>query len=181
MLSRELWDQAVEFHGHKCPGLAIGFKAVEGAISELGLSIDNLSVTDEELVCVSENDACGVDAVQALLGCTVGKGNLVFRIRGKMAFSFFCRETGQSVRLCLNPSVGNELSREEYQEYLLSHSYDDLFVISKPSYPLPEKARRFPSENCSICGESTAEYFLRVQSSNLVCTDCYDVYDREGF
>lgn len=181
MLSRELWNQAVKFHGHQCPGLAIGFKAVEGAVSELGLDIDELSATDEELVCVAENDACAVDAVQALLGCTVGKGNLVFRIRGKMAFSFFCRETGQSVRLCLKSSIGNGLSREEHQEYLISHSYDDLFEVSKPKYPLPEKARRFPSQNCSICEESTAECFLRVQSGNLVCTDCYDAYDREGF
>ena len=164
MLSRELWNQAVKFHGHQCPGLAIGFKAVEGAVSELGLDIDEISATDEELVCVVENDACGVDAVQALLGCTVGKGNLVFRIRGKMAFSFFCRETGLSVRLCLKSSIGNGLSREEHQEY-----------------PLPEKARRFPSQNCYICEESTAECFLRVQSGNLVCTDCYDAYDREAF
>ncbi len=23
----ELWKKAIEFHGHECPGLAIGFKA----------------------------------------------------------------------------------------------------------------------------------------------------------
>ena len=65
------------------PGLAIGFKAVEGAIAELGLSDDDLPAVDEEIVCVTENDACGVDAVQYLLGCTFGKSNLITRVRGK--------------------------------------------------------------------------------------------------
>ena len=53
------------------------------------------------MVCISENDACGVDAIQVLLGCSVGKGNLLFHMRGKQAFSFYNRKTGKSVRLVL--------------------------------------------------------------------------------
>ena len=26
-MNQELWEKAAAFHGHKCPGLAIGFKA----------------------------------------------------------------------------------------------------------------------------------------------------------
>ena len=61
----------------------------------------NGPAADEELVCVTENDACGVDAVQVITGCTMGKGNLLYRGTGKMAFSFYCRNSGASVRLCL--------------------------------------------------------------------------------
>ena len=28
-MNRKLWDKAVAFHGHECPGLAIGLKASE--------------------------------------------------------------------------------------------------------------------------------------------------------
>lgn len=39
MLSLNYWEKAAAFHGHTCPGLAIGFKAWRGAIAELGLVI----------------------------------------------------------------------------------------------------------------------------------------------
>lgn len=61
---------------------------------------------DEDVVCITENDACGVDAIQVLLGCSVGKGNLLFHLRGKQAFSFYNRKTGKAVRLVLPPHSG---------------------------------------------------------------------------
>ena len=30
-MNKELWKRCVEFHGHECPGLAIGYKASEAA------------------------------------------------------------------------------------------------------------------------------------------------------
>ena len=50
MLDLRLWEQAAAFHGHRCPGLAIGFKAVEGAIEQLGLNPDDPRAIDEEVV-----------------------------------------------------------------------------------------------------------------------------------
>lgn len=180
MLDLRLWEQAAAFHGHKCPGLAIGFKAVEGAIEQLGLNPDDPRAIDEEVVCVTENDACGVDAIQVLLGCTYGKSNLIARIRGKMAFSFFVRGTDRAVRLVLTAEKEG-MSRERFQKYLLSTPYDQLFSVGKPAYSLPEPARLFASQPCAKCGESTAEFGLRVQGGELVCRDCYDAYAREDF
>lgn len=69
-MCRELtvWEKAVEFHGHECPGLAIGVRAVEAAKVKMGIHFSQ----DEEIVCVTENDACGVDAIQVLAGCSLG-------------------------------------------------------------------------------------------------------------
>jgi formylmethanofuran dehydrogenase subunit E len=181
MLETTLFDKVAEFHGHKCPGLAIGFKASEGAIAELGLDASMLPAIDEEIVCVTENDACGVDAIQVLLGCTYGKSNLIPRLRGKQAFTFFNRDNGESVRLVLKSVRDETISRDEFQQYLLTTPYSELFEIGKPAFSLPEAARLFKSQECSICGESTAEYALRIQDGNPVCTDCYDGYEREGF
>ena len=181
MLSLDYLDKVVAFHGHICPGLAIGFKAVEGAIAELGLSDAALPAIDEEIVCVTENDACGVDAVQALLGCTYGKSNLIPRIRGKMAFSFFVRETGQKVRLVLKPDCGKGMEREAFKDYLLNTPYNELFDVKEPAYDLPEPARLFASQLCAKCGDSKAEFGLRIQDGQPVCLDCYDAYQRVGF
>ncbi|MGC8781549.1 MAG: FmdE family protein, partial [Anaerolineae bacterium] len=59
-------EEAIRFHGHFCPGLLIGYRAAQIALRELGVE----RVADEELVAICENDACGVDAVQVLTGCT---------------------------------------------------------------------------------------------------------------
>lgn len=81
---KALWKKCAEFHGHECGGLTIGYKAALYAKELLDLDFSE----DEQVVCISENDACGVDAIQVILGCSVGKGNLLFHICGKQAFSF---------------------------------------------------------------------------------------------
>lgn len=72
---------------------------------------------DEELVCVAETDACCVDAVQLLLGCTLGKGNLLLRPRGKTAMSFYHRPARLAVRILWQADIhapdGREMSRGE--------------------------------------------------------------------
>ena len=53
-----LWEKCVEFHGHSCGGLRIGYAAAEYAMQLLKISFSD----NEQVVCISENDACGVDA-----------------------------------------------------------------------------------------------------------------------
>ena len=77
-----------DFHGHECGGLTIGYKAAQYAIKLLELTFSD----DEQVVCNAENDSCSGDAIQVLLGCSMGKGNLLFHITGKQAFSFYNRK-----------------------------------------------------------------------------------------
>lgn len=35
-MDQVLWDECVRFHGHECPGLAIGYRAAEIAKEQLG-------------------------------------------------------------------------------------------------------------------------------------------------
>lgn len=170
----ETWKKCVEFHGHECPGLAIGFKASEAAKKRLGISFSQ----DEEVVCVTENDACGVDAIQVLTGCTFGKGNLIYRGTGKNAYSFFVRSTGESIRIILKPFNG-KMSREERQSYILNSDIEELFTFSKPKYELPERARLFTTIVCEECGEGAPEHKIRLQEGKKVCLDCFKEYSRE--
>jgi formylmethanofuran dehydrogenase subunit E len=171
-MDQKLWERCVEFHGHECPGLAIGFRACEIAKEKMNLTFSK----DEELVCITENDACGVDAVQVITGCTMGKGNLIHRPRGKMAFSFIRRDTGEKIRIVLLPSTG-EMTREERQKHILNAPAESVFQIKTPSYELPEKARLFKSIVCNQCGENTAEHKIRLQSGDNVCLDCFNEYN----
>lgn len=172
-MNKDMWMKCVEFHGHECPGLAIGFRACEIAMEKLNLTF----AKDEEVVCITENDACGVDAVQVITGCTMGKGNLIFKNRGKMAFSFIKRQTGDGIRVILKPSK-NDMSREERQKHILEAPIEDVFEFKFISVTLPEKARLFNTIICEECGEGAAEHKIRIQNGKKVCLDCFNEYTR---
>ena len=170
---KELWEKAAAFHGHVCPGLTIGYKAALYAIDLLDLTFSK----DEQVVCVSENDACGVDAIQVILGCSIGKGNLLFHMRGKQAFSFYNRKTGKSVRLVLKPNP-KAMTREESFQYYQSCDPSQMFDVKQTTIQLPEKARLFESYVCECCGESTGANWIRLAGGKKLCLDCYESYDR---
>jgi len=98
---RQSFEECVEFHGHSCPGLALGYRATLAGLE--ALSSDRAE--DEELVAIVENDSCAVDAVQCLGGCTYGKGNLFVRQYGKQVYTFALRESGRAVRVALRPEA----------------------------------------------------------------------------
>ena len=171
-MNERLWSRCVDFHGHSCPGLATGYRAAETALGLLGVA----SARDEELVCISENDACGVDGVQAVTGCTLGKGNLLLHLTGKMAFSFYSRTTGRSVRLVLRALP--ELDREARRDFILTAPAEEVFQVKETVLPLPERARHFRSVVCARCGESVPEHLARLHNGEPLCLDCFTPYDR---
>lgn len=173
MINTELWKKTVEFHGHECGGLTIGYQAAIYAMSLLSMTFSK----DEEIVCIAENDACGIDAIQVILGCTVGKGNLLFHMRGKQAYSFYNRNTNKSVRLVLKSS-SKALSREESFKYYQQCKPEEMFQVMETTINLPERARIFHSISCEKCGESTAENMIRIQEGKNLCMDCYNKYNR---
>lgn len=158
-------------------GLAIGFKACEAAMKKLGISFSK----DEEVVCVTENDACGVDAVQVITGCTIGKGNLIYRGTGKQAFSFFCRDTGERLRIVFKAdSLSKDLSREERQQAILESPVEKLFEFKEPGFDLPERARIFNTLTCSKCGEGAPEHKMRLAEGKAVCLTALMIIQEAG-
>ena len=168
-----LWEKCVAFHGHACGGLTIGYKAALYAIELLNLQFSE----DEKVVCIAENDACSVDAIQVVLGCSVGKGNLLFHMRGKQAYSFYERGSGRSVRLVLKDRPEN-MSREESFAYYQSLEPRDMFDVKEATLALPEPARIFDSYRCECCGENTGANWIRIANGKKLCLDCYQAYDR---
>ncbi len=184
MEDQSLLERAIAFHGHLCPGLLIGYRAALIALRELGVQ----RAYDEELVAISETDACGVDAVQFLTGCTVGKGNLILRDWGKQVFTFGRRSNGRMVRVALRY---NAASREEDKELpdgerrqrmrdrMQTMSDEELYDVRWVDAPLPGPARLFKTVRCSQCGEGVMEARAHLRDGQPVCPECYgEVYTR---
>ncbi|TDA63796.1 MAG: formylmethanofuran dehydrogenase [Clostridia bacterium] len=177
-----LWEKAVEFHGHACPGLAMGFRAAWAGLERLGIDRSR----DEELVAMVENEACGVDAVQVLTGCTFGKGNLYLRDWGKQVFTFARRCDGRGVRVAVKygaagpagsrPRQASPEEREARIRHLREIPVEELFDVREVEVALPQGARVFPTVQCSACGEGVMEPRAALKDGQVVCPACNDPY-----
>jgi len=172
----DLWQKTIAFHGHACPGLATGFRAATLALAELGVSRSE----DEELIAVVETDACSVDAIQVVAGCSLGKGNLIYKNHGKQAFTIANRRTGQGVRVYVDSSKLSVPAddRAAKIQALLTAPAEEFCTVHRVSLPLPEEARIFPSVTCAQCGERLAEPRARLQDGQILCRACYRPYHR---
>jgi formylmethanofuran dehydrogenase subunit E len=165
------WQEAVKFHGHACPGLAIGVRLALDFLDDLSLS----RAGDEELAVVAETDACGVDGLQSVLGVTPGKGNLwVFR-RGKHAFTVFSKSEPEGRRYSWRALDLPEQGQSEKIEYYLTGPRKDLYIHGPARVSRPPEAARWTSRQCQLCGEVTAEPYMRVRNGHILCLDCADV------
>lgn len=176
--------QVIAFHGHYCPGVTIGYRAALIALRELGVE----RAQDEELVAICETDACGVDAVQVITGCTLGKGNLILRDWGKQVFTFGRRNDGKMLRVALRyglvpetPGQTPEQRRQAMFERLQTGTDEELYDIRWVDAPLPEKARIFKSARCAQCGESVMEARAHLRDGQPVCPECYGAAYTRGW
>lgn len=164
-------QQVIAFHGHLCPGLVKGYRAAKEALQQLGVE----RAEDEELVAIVENDACGVDAFQALTGCTFGKGNLIFRDYGKHVFTLARRSDAAGVRLSAKrrPHMAQDPDSPEARARLvLSQPLDDLFEVRCVTVDLPPSARLHESIPCEACGEPAMATRTREIDGRKLCVPC---------
>jgi formylmethanofuran dehydrogenase subunit E len=186
------YENVVEFHGHSCPGLALGFRTAIAAMKWLNANRSE----DEEIVAVVENDSCAVDAIQVITGCTFGKGNLLFRDIGKRGYTFCNRRTGKGIRIveryapldsprhqelrkAVFSATATEQQRQEWQD-LRQHTIDDILrapessvlSIAETNAAPPPQARVFDSLICSRCGEKVMETRAVKTDAGVYCADC---------
>lgn len=199
LLKDEDLKRCVDFHGHLCPGLAIGFVASRDGL----LRLRETRADDEEIVTVVGTDACCADAVQVMMGSTFGKGNFIFKDHGKVVMTFISRSSEQAFRYSLKHGVislserhrdlvarviHEAASEDEISEFwrlhhlkagdILNTSPDELFHITRAAVPMPDTAEIHPSVPCGICGEPVMQTRLVDYRGQQVCMECLEKKDR---
>jgi formylmethanofuran dehydrogenase subunit E len=189
--------QCIAFHGHLCPGLVYGYLVAKGAMKLLGVHRSQ----DEEVVAISENDTCAVDALQIMLGTTLGKGNLIVKDYGKNVFTVISRSNKRAFRLSRKETYKYEGAHEEEfasleEAYASGHATDEqrkrqkwlksLDLMAKPldavfdaqevQCPEPPYAPLAPSKACARCGEMTMATKMIEKNGKIFCVPC----SREG-
>lgn len=195
----KIYDDVVAFHGHSCPGLALGYRAGLRALKELGLDRGS---SDEEIVAIVENDSCAVDAIQVLTGCTFGKGNLIFKDYGKQVYTIVKRPSGEGVRISIDYTPPQETEEEKgaWRRYMngdrseevlkivhsrkarkvqaiLDASDDEIMKVKRIRIEPPQEAPIYNSVRCENCGEKVAEPRARLRDGRIVCIPCSGLYN----
>ncbi|HIQ38577.1 MAG TPA: formylmethanofuran dehydrogenase [Methanothermococcus okinawensis] len=183
-------NRVVEFHGHCCPGLVIGYRVAKYVLKNFKRS------QDEELVAIVYNNSCSVDAIQFILGCTFGKGNLIFKDYGKHVYIFYSRENKIGIRISLKGEISEEMNtvrnhilntkkeskdidviemwKKEYSDKLLSLPEEELFNVREIDIPEPRRSKIYPSIQCEECGEYFMEIKGRIINGKIVCMECFE-------
>ncbi|QJT09559.1 FmdE family protein [Oceanidesulfovibrio marinus] len=198
-IDQQIIDEIISFHGHDCPGLTIGIRAAELALLKLG------SPDETELVAVVETDMCGVDAIQFLTSCTYGKGNLIHKDYGKMAFNFYDRNTGDGFRALMRPDLRNDVDEEHtelerklaegtateadkarnaelyklLQQRFLDLPLEEMFEVMEPKESVPSPAQVLESLVCESCGEKTMESRTRRFGGKTLCIPCFNAVEQK--
>lgn len=187
------FQECVRFHGHSCPGLAIGYAAAKLGVQ--ALKVDRSE--DEEVVAIVENNSCAVDGVQVLFGCTFGKGNLIFRDWGKQVFTFLSRKDGRGVRVAFRGlREGDEARRHELRRKieagsatpsetsewhelrrkmtldLVTGDPSAFFDVDEVTMEIPAEATIVSTAPCGQCGEPTMTSRLVEKEGQMVCQGC---------
>jgi len=95
------WEQVIDFHGHTCPEIAIGYRVAQIAARELGLK----PAASAELFAVAEIHSCALDALQILNKVPYGRGNLKVNAVGNHVYHFQYSGTTEGTRISVKPQV----------------------------------------------------------------------------
>lgn len=185
----------MNFHGHICPGLCLGYKASILAIK----TMKEKKAEDEEILAICENDSCFVDAVQVITGCTLGKGNLILKNYGKVALSLISRNKKKGIRVApkantykllgggdffnlmekVAKGLASESEKNMLQELklkrstlLLQSDAQEIFSVREIEVEIPPPARIVKSMICDVCGEPVMETKVVEDYGRKICLSC---------
>lgn len=182
-MDKKIVNLAIDLHGHLAPGIALGLR-----MSELALSRLNAKKGDKYLVGISETARCLADAMQAATGCTLGHGSAFVEDYGKLALTLGDVRTKKGVRFALKDKANNhsplmnkwmmrlgKLSHEEEEELgmLLLDMDEKYFLIQHVEINRDQNFEKSGIVTCSICGELIPQVLTAIKNNLVYCNACY--------
>lgn len=194
MLANISLKRVVDFHGHICPELVIGGKFCEFVQTRLA----NGTLASSGLSIISENTTSALDAIQVLLGVTVGNQRLMFMDYGKHNYTLLSRHSGRGWKLRLKAQYygdeeifhsleckinENQALIEEVVHFqqlidarvrqILELEPEELFSVEEiDADTLPRESVSL-YQTCSICGEQVLANRSIESRDKIYCMPCF--------
>lgn len=116
------WDQVIDFHGHTCPEISLGFRVAQIALRELGIR----PAPNSELIVTADTHSCAIDAFQVLNRATYGRGTLLVNEKKEHVYHFQYTGTSEELQISVRSEIldhlvgvhDHENKREQQNAYL---------------------------------------------------------------
>jgi formylmethanofuran dehydrogenase subunit E len=180
------FDGAADFHGYRCPEIALGVRFVIAARSHLA------AAANAPMFIHSEGSGCLVDALQHLTGATIGNRRLTPYNYGKLAAVFWYAGAAQGLRIwasagspayaeqaALQPhhSPGSpDADREFIQQTIttiLDAAPEGLLEFEEVPVPPIEETPLAQFEPCTRCTELLRRNRLFNHDGVKMCDQCH--------
>ena len=138
-LMRAFFKGAVNFHAEACPGLALGTRMVVEAL--LKLEMDD--ARDYRVMVCAEKGGCIVDAVEAVMGATLGNGRLILTPRNRIALTFLVDDVEKALMVSIKPGFRLPKGSSEAVQFFLEAEAGE-FLEFKEFSVQPDLRRVFP-------------------------------------
>lgn len=106
-IEKTAWERVIDFHGHTCPAIALGYRVAQIAMRELGIR----PAPNSELSVVAYTHSCALDAFQILNQATYGRGNLIVDEKKRHAYHFQYSGTSAGIQISIEPAILEHLTR----------------------------------------------------------------------
>jgi formylmethanofuran dehydrogenase subunit E len=134
------WEQVIDFHGHTCPEISLGYRVAQIAMRELGIRPS----PSAELNVTAQTHSCALDAFQVLNHATYGRGTLTVDEKRLHHYIFKYSGTTILVEITILPiilehlTIPQNLSKREVQnatleaiQFILGTEENAFCVINK--------------------------------------------------
>ena len=184
-MDKKIVNLAIDLHGHLAPGIALGLR-----MSEIALSRMNTKKGDKYLIGISETARCLADAMQAATGCTLGHGSAFVEDYGKLALTLGDIRTKKGVRVALKDDANKhstlmnkwmmrlgKLSHEEEDELgmLLLDMDEKHLLIQDVEIKQGQNFEKSGIVTCKECGELIPESLAERRGEGVYCKPCSGV------
>src|SRR3990172_1330946 len=181
-MDKKIVNLAIDLHGNVAPGIAIGLR-----MSEIALSRMNTKKGDKYLIGISETARCLADAMQAATGCTLGHGSAFVEDYGKLALTLGDVRTKTGVRVALKEDANmhsslinkwmmrlGKLSHEEEEELgmQLLGMDEKFFLVQDVKINRNQNFENSRIVTCKECGNLIPESLAEKIENDVYCKAC---------
>ena len=116
------WEQVIDFHGHTCPEISLGYRVAQIAMRELGIR----PAPSSELLVTAYTHSCAIDAFQVLNRATYGRRTLLVNETKQHVYHFQYTGTTEGLQISVRSEILDHLvgvhdhmnTREKQNKYL---------------------------------------------------------------
>jgi formylmethanofuran dehydrogenase subunit E len=186
--------RVVDFHGHLCPDLVIGCKLCE-YVQKLFPQAGELN---SGISLIAENRTSSLDAIQIMLGTTVGNQRLYVMDFGKHNYTLLLKKAETGFRLSLKKQhFGDEEEYSELEQKIMNNQVvmedmvqfqkllddrvrqllglvpEDIFSVKHVELIQPTFETASTFLQCSVCGEQVLKSRKIEYQDQTYCIPCF--------